>query len=656
MSASPSKIQVTCSCGTVLAVTPERAGATVACPKCARPVAVPAAAEANWYVARNKQKSGPYSSAQLKRMAVSGQLGPEDMLLHEGQKQWVKAGAVPGLFPEPASAEAAHDPPSTIGPAPRLPKQRRTLWLLIGAAAAVFLVTCAGGGLFLALMLATLTPTVTPSPQAKFGGDKQDPFSTGAVPAAPTNGKGAEDGARSPKAEPVKESTIQDKLLGRWEATRGEIPPGSILELTRDGKLKMTIQVEGKAMSDESAYVVQGEAIKTTHKEGPKETTETLKIKTLTEQVLVTEDERGQTEEFKRLASPLVDAGAGPESGDTKGDREQALEWIRNNNAFGPDHQIVKDVKAYLDSFPDDAHGFQLELGADLVKSGKAALLVGWRRGFWVFELSAEQSAKVDKKRLQRTMMNPLPDMGEAPPDFAISPPVFDADSSLPMDKPLTGRLPFRNLGRDSDGYPSIRLTHWPGAAVSISYSHYLSNVVGKEDKEFKFKFGSPKELGCAPGPVLFVIDVVEFPDDARTGEPFVVSNAVAVLVMVSDKGEVVGKNDIKTLTAEELTKAFAENEDAARKKYGGLAAVTVEGVVKDVFVNKMGEAIVYLQGATDGLGVACPFEAKESQEAAKVKVGQRIIVAGKGYGIQGNDVLLGFCKLLPAGGKPDPK
>jgi uncharacterized protein (TIGR03066 family) len=654
MSTPPSKIQVTCSCGALLAVSAERAGATVTCPQCARPVAVPAAGGANWYVARDKQKAGPYSSAQLKGMAAAGQLRPDDMLLREGQMQWVMAGTARGLFPEPVPAEAAQGPRSTAGPAPGRPKRRRTLWLLVGAAAAVCLLSCAGGGLFVALILASMKPSAPPAPQAKVDGNKQVPSSTPTVAAAPTNRKGTGGGTGSSRAEPARESTIQDKLLGRWEATRGEIPPGSILELTRDGKLKMTIKVEGKSMSDVSSYVVQGEAIKTTHKEGPREVTETLKIKTLTEKMLVTEDEKGKTEEFKKLPPSLVDAGQ--ESEDGKSNREQALEWIRNNNAFGPEHQLVKDVKAYLDSFPDDAHGFQLQLGAGLAKSGKATLLVGWRRGFWVFDLSAEQGAKMQRAALQRTMMKPLPDMGEVPPDFAISPPVFDAGSSLPMDRPITGRLPFRNLGRESEGYPSVRLTHWPSTAVSISYSHYLSKFVGKEDREFKFKFGSLRELGCAPGPVLFVIDVVEFPDDMRTGEPFVVSNPVAVLVTVSDRGEVVGKNDGKRLTAEELTRAFKDNEDAARKKYGDLAAVTVEGVVKEVFVNKMGEAIVYLKGATDGLGVACSMEAGDNQEAAKLKAGQKIVVAGKGYGIQGDDVLLGFCKLLPAGGKPDMK
>jgi hypothetical protein len=73
MSTPPSKIQVMCSCKALLAVSSEWAGTTVACPECTQPVAVPAAGGANWYVARDKLKAGPYPSAQLKGMAAAGQ-------------------------------------------------------------------------------------------------------------------------------------------------------------------------------------------------------------------------------------------------------------------------------------------------------------------------------------------------------------------------------------------------------------------------------------------------------------------------------------------------------------------------------------------------------------------------------------------------------
>src|SRR5262249_34555941 len=69
--------------------------------------------------------------------------------------------------------------------------------------------------------------------------------------------------------------------------------------------------------------------------------------------------------------------------------REQAIAWVREHNALGPDHQIVKDTQNKL---AQEAHHFLVTLGANLVKSGKATWLLGWRGRFYVFELTPEQS------------------------------------------------------------------------------------------------------------------------------------------------------------------------------------------------------------------------------------------------------------------------
>jgi hypothetical protein len=112
----------------------------------------------SWYVARNKQKLGPYSTAQIRQLAAAGQLRPEDMVLREGHKQWSTAGAVPGLFPEAAA------PGPTPAPAP----SRR--WglpcLLVGVASVFLLATCVGGGFFLVWRLLP-SPTGTSLEQAK---------------------------------------------------------------------------------------------------------------------------------------------------------------------------------------------------------------------------------------------------------------------------------------------------------------------------------------------------------------------------------------------------------------------------------------------------------------------------------------------------------
>lgn len=65
-----------------------------------------------WYVARNKQRIGPFSSAQLRQMASSGQLMPTEMVLQRGETKWCAAGALQGLFPREsvATLDAPNDP------------------------------------------------------------------------------------------------------------------------------------------------------------------------------------------------------------------------------------------------------------------------------------------------------------------------------------------------------------------------------------------------------------------------------------------------------------------------------------------------------------------------------------------------------------------
>jgi hypothetical protein len=67
-----------------------------------------------WFVARGKQKAGPYSSAELKEMARTGGLLPIDMVLEEGTQQWRRASEIEGLFwvsVPSATGPDTHPPP-----------------------------------------------------------------------------------------------------------------------------------------------------------------------------------------------------------------------------------------------------------------------------------------------------------------------------------------------------------------------------------------------------------------------------------------------------------------------------------------------------------------------------------------------------------------
>jgi hypothetical protein len=118
-------------------------------------------------------------------------------------------------------------------------------------------------------------------------------------------------------------------------------------------------------------------------------------------------------------------------------------------------------------------------------------------------------------------------------------------------------------------------------------------------------------------------------------------------------------KKNVEFIAADKLTKAFADNEGAARKKYAGLAPVVVEGTVVGVEKLKSGNIYVHLKGHADAWKVTCDFEAKDAKAILEsVKPNQKISVAGAGYGpVIPREILIAFCRIVPSGGLVvDPK
>lgn len=52
----------------------------------------------DWHVSKDRQQTGPFTSAELRAMVSSGHLGPDDFVWKEGMKDWVPAGKIKGLF------------------------------------------------------------------------------------------------------------------------------------------------------------------------------------------------------------------------------------------------------------------------------------------------------------------------------------------------------------------------------------------------------------------------------------------------------------------------------------------------------------------------------------------------------------------------------
>ncbi len=95
------------------------------------------------------------------------------------------------------------------------------------------------------------------------------------------------------------------KLVGTWEIiTKGGLPPGSTLTFSKDGKLLLMFDHDGKTTKAEGTYAVKDNTISSKMSFNDmgivKESIEVHKIKKLTDAELHTEDKNGKIDEFKK--------------------------------------------------------------------------------------------------------------------------------------------------------------------------------------------------------------------------------------------------------------------------------------------------------------------------------------------------------------------
>jgi len=79
---------------------------------------------AEWFIAQNNEKFGPFTTAQLKELARTGKVLPTDMLWREEFPGWVKATEAKGLFDQPAAQPPVQQPP-VQQPASAVPPQQQ---------------------------------------------------------------------------------------------------------------------------------------------------------------------------------------------------------------------------------------------------------------------------------------------------------------------------------------------------------------------------------------------------------------------------------------------------------------------------------------------------------------------------------------------------
>jgi uncharacterized protein (TIGR03066 family) len=92
-------------------------------------------------------------------------------------------------------------------------------------------------------------------------------------------------------------------IVGQWtvsKADAGSVPPGAVIEFTKDGKIMMSAKKDDTEVKREGTYTVDGSKIKLTLKRDAEERTQTLTVAKLTDTELSVEGEDGKKVELTR--------------------------------------------------------------------------------------------------------------------------------------------------------------------------------------------------------------------------------------------------------------------------------------------------------------------------------------------------------------------
>src|SRR5262249_23631716 len=120
--------------------------------------------------------------------------------------------------------------------------------------------------------------------------------------------------------------------------------------------------------------------------------------------------------------------------------RDQAVAWLRDNNAFNAKSTFVAERTGQIDSYLATGDGFVMELGPNLVKSRRPTYLAVHRGQFLALDLAGEQARAYTKPGNSSTMVEISgTDPRIVPPPVRLSELRIENAAALPATSSFSG-------------------------------------------------------------------------------------------------------------------------------------------------------------------------------------------------------------------------
>ncbi len=233
--------------------------------------------------------------------------------------------------------------------------------------------------------------------------------------------------------------------------------------------------------------------------------------------------------------------GAQPELPDVAATSKAVVDWIKDNNKFGPGAQIVEIEASHLVNDLPQFNYISYTFGPGLMKSGKAHQLLVWAGQVFTFQLTDEQAARLQPKIEPFSSRYENGNIGReqryTPPLAKLSSPVIKDAKELDPEQTIEGAVEV-NIQTEFPKEIVLRLSYRAVGATVRRY-FYPKEELGKGTTKLRFSFGGLKskneESRVKSQPLVLFLDLCIVPQQGQVDK--ILSNTVAVLVDVNAKG-----------------------------------------------------------------------------------------------------------------------